>query len=185
MTDEQISPHRSKRKTLSPKTRFDVFKRDGFVCQYCGAHPPAAILHCDHIKPVAKGGTNDHENLVTACSDCNMGKAATPLEVIPESMSDRAARVAESEAQIRGYAEVMAEKRQRIEDDAWRIVDELFRRDNIFRAWLVSIKRFVDLIGVDRCVEAAELAAHRGLRTDDDTFRYFCGICWKMARPDQ
>ena len=63
MTDKHLSPTRAKRKGLSAKVRFDVFKRDGFVCQYC-----------------------------------------------------------------------------------------------------------------------AEVAAHRGLRNDNDTFKYFCGICWKMSK---
>ncbi len=32
------------RKPLSKKMRFDVFKRDGFQCQYCGAMPPNIVL---------------------------------------------------------------------------------------------------------------------------------------------
>ena len=66
----------TKRKAISKKTRFEVFKRDGFTCQYCGAHPPQAILHVDHIVPVAEGGGNEDTNLVTACDHCNLGKAA-------------------------------------------------------------------------------------------------------------
>lgn len=38
----------AERKSLSKKTRFEVFKRDSFECQYCGAHPPSTILHVDH-----------------------------------------------------------------------------------------------------------------------------------------
>ena len=59
------------RKGISKKTRFDVFKRDLFACQYCGAHPPGVLLHVDHIVAVASGGTNDKDNLVTACQPCN------------------------------------------------------------------------------------------------------------------
>lgn len=67
------------RKALSKKVRFEVFKRDSFKCQYCGKSAPEVILHVDHIKPVAAGGTNDLLNLVTACVDCNSGKGATEL----------------------------------------------------------------------------------------------------------
>jgi hypothetical protein len=67
------------RKTLSKETRFEVFKRDGFKCTYCGAEAPRSVLHVDHIKPVAKGGTNDLLNLVTACVDCNAGKSDREL----------------------------------------------------------------------------------------------------------
>lgn len=63
-----------KRKGMSLKLRFEVFKRDAFTCQYCGEKAPDVILHVDHIKPVAEGGTNEIVNLVTACVNCNSGK---------------------------------------------------------------------------------------------------------------
>ena len=69
----------SERKGLSQKTRFEVFKRDKFTCQYCGRSAPEVILEVDHVKPVAKGGTNDIMNLVTACWECNHGKGAKEL----------------------------------------------------------------------------------------------------------
>jgi HNH endonuclease len=67
------------RATLSKKLRFEVFKRDSFVCQYCGAKAPDVLLQCDHIKPVVDGGSNDILNLVTACVGCNAGKGARVL----------------------------------------------------------------------------------------------------------
>ncbi len=66
----------NKRKAISSKLRFEVFKRDGFRCQYCGRSAPQVRLHVDHIEPVAKAGTNDIMNLITACADCNLGKGA-------------------------------------------------------------------------------------------------------------
>jgi hypothetical protein len=68
------------RKNLSKKTRFEVFKRDKFTCQYCGAAAPAVVLHVDHVQPVAGGGGNDILNLLTACQDCNGGKGARRLD---------------------------------------------------------------------------------------------------------
>ncbi len=68
-----------KRKGLSKKIRFEVFKRDSFTCQYCGKKAPDVILHCDHMNPVAKGGTNDILNLITACENCNLGKSDRKL----------------------------------------------------------------------------------------------------------
>lgn len=56
--------------------RFDVFRRDGFTCRYCGRSSPMVILHCDHVKPRSKGGETSMENLVTACTECNGGKRA-------------------------------------------------------------------------------------------------------------
>ena len=63
-----------KRRALGRKIRFDVFKRDLFVCQYCGAKAPEVVLHVDHMKPIIEGGTNDPFNLITSCAGCNLGK---------------------------------------------------------------------------------------------------------------
>lgn len=69
-----------RRKGISKRTRFEVFKRDGWACQYCGAKSPDVKLHVDHITPVASGGTNELENLTTACASCNLGKGARELD---------------------------------------------------------------------------------------------------------
>ncbi len=70
----------TKRKSLSKKVRFEVFKRDSFKCQYCGSSAPDVVLQVDHIKAVSKGGDNDLMNLVTACFDCNSGKSNRSLD---------------------------------------------------------------------------------------------------------
>lgn len=61
---------------LSPSRRYTIFVRDGFRCVYCGrAAEDDVYLHVDHIVPRAAGGTDDDENLVTACQECNAGKS--------------------------------------------------------------------------------------------------------------
>jgi hypothetical protein len=52
-------------------TRENVFKRDGFKCQYCGT---TKELTLDHLIPKAKGGKSSWNNLVTACKRCNSRK---------------------------------------------------------------------------------------------------------------
>lgn len=78
-----IPPIVPMRKPIPKGMRFDVLKRDNFTCRYCGAQPPAVVLHLDHVKAVANGGLNERENLVTACLACNIGKgvkdAAAPM----------------------------------------------------------------------------------------------------------
>jgi len=64
----------AKREGISKSTRFEVFKRDKFTCQYCGGKSPEIVLNVDHIDPVAEGGTNEIINLITSCFDCNNGK---------------------------------------------------------------------------------------------------------------
>lgn len=70
----------AKRKAITKKTRFEVFKRDLFKCQYCGAEAPDVVLNVDHIHPVSKGGDNSITNLVTACFGCNSGKSDVQLD---------------------------------------------------------------------------------------------------------
>ena len=53
-------------------TRFNVFLRDRFTCQYCGARDD---LTFDHVVPRSKGGVTSWENVVAACSACNLRKA--------------------------------------------------------------------------------------------------------------
>lgn len=66
--------NKKNREGISPKLRFEVLKRDKYVCQYCGACGPDVELEVDHIIPVSKGGTDDLSNLKTACWNCNRGK---------------------------------------------------------------------------------------------------------------
>jgi hypothetical protein len=69
----------AKRKSITKKTRFEVFKRDAFTCQYCGRTAPEVVLEVDHINPVANGGDNELMNLITSCYDCNRGKGKRTL----------------------------------------------------------------------------------------------------------
>lgn len=64
------------RRPISPSLRFSVYERDKHTCQYCGRRPPEIVLQIDHAYPVALGGDNRIDNLLTACRDCNLGKGA-------------------------------------------------------------------------------------------------------------
>jgi hypothetical protein len=70
----------NKRQAIGKKLRFEVFKRDGFKCQYCGKSAPDVVLHVDHINPVSHGGQNGILNLITSCLDCNLGKSDRLLD---------------------------------------------------------------------------------------------------------
>lgn len=94
-----------KRKSISKKLRFEVFKRDMFTCQYCGRKAPDVVLHIDHIKPVSKGGRNEIMNLVTSCIDCNLGKGAKTLS--DQSVVERQRKQAEYLAQRREQIEML------------------------------------------------------------------------------
>jgi len=62
-------------------SRRNIFKRDRFTCQYCGAQPGSEELTIDHVQPRSRGGTSTWENCVLACIECNSKKAdRTPIE---------------------------------------------------------------------------------------------------------
>lgn len=61
-------------------TRFNVFLRDSFSCQYCGSGERENLTF-DHVLPRSRGGRTTWENIVAACSPCNLRKGGrTPSE---------------------------------------------------------------------------------------------------------
>ena len=57
-------------------TRFNVFLRDRFHCQYCSHAFPTHDLTFDHVVPRSRGGRTHWENVVTACGSCNLLKGS-------------------------------------------------------------------------------------------------------------
>jgi len=60
-------------------TRYNIYLRDGFACQYCGGAFQARDLTFDHVVPRCRGGQTTWENIATACSDCNRRKGSLSL----------------------------------------------------------------------------------------------------------
>lgn len=58
--------------------RAAIFARDDYTCAYCGRR--GGDLECDHVHPVARGGTHHPSNLVTACLPCNRSKGSKTVE---------------------------------------------------------------------------------------------------------
>ena len=63
-------------------TRFNVFLRDKFICQYCHNSFKVEELTFDHVTPKSKGGKTSWENVVTACRKCNTHKGNKSLRKI-------------------------------------------------------------------------------------------------------
>jgi len=62
-------------------TRTNVYRRDGFICQYCGIEYDVEDLTFDHVVPQSRGGSTNWTNIVTCCSPCNRRKGnQTPAE---------------------------------------------------------------------------------------------------------
>ncbi|MEM9430358.1 MAG: HNH endonuclease [Pseudomonadota bacterium] len=67
-------------------TRFNLFLRDEFTCQYCGARGDMTF---DHVLPRAKGGRTSWSNVVAACGPCNLRKGSKTLKQAGMSLRKR------------------------------------------------------------------------------------------------
>jgi hypothetical protein len=166
-------------RSIGNSRRFEIFKRDGFTCQYCGAHPPDVVLEVDHIVPVAAGGGDEDTNLVTACFACNRGKAARDLNVIPASLGDRAAEVEDRERQLAGFQAILRAQRERVEDDVWRVFLHWTGKEETTKDRYASVQMFVKHLGVDQVLDAVDITM---LACPKNEFRFFCGVCWNKIR---
>lgn len=152
-----------KRKGLSKKTRFEVFKRDSFTCQYCGRAAPEVLLECDHISPIAAGGEDDVMNLLTSCRDCNQGKS-------DRALSDHSV-IAKQRAQLeelnerREQLEMMLQWREGLKDFDEQVTQRVFDywNEQISPCCLAAsgeqrLRDIVKKIGMEKAFEAIDEA---------------------------
>lgn len=78
-------------------TRFNVFLRDRFHCQYCGQRFRAEALTFDHVIPRAIGGKTSWSNVVTACEPCNTSKRDRLLVPLREPFRPTIAQLARAQ----------------------------------------------------------------------------------------
>lgn len=177
----------SERQALSKRLRFEVFKRDGFKCVYCGAPPTGGVLHVDHVIPVVEGGTNDPENLVTSCPDCNLGKSGVPLDRHELKQFDPDTALEHAE-QLRAWVDAQREVVQARRDVEQEMV-------NIWCASMGTTRCSRDVPGrllklttewpMDRLVEALGIVGGKThIYNDADRLRYMYGILRKWRESD-
>lgn len=173
---------------VSKRTRFEVLRRDGNACRYCGGMAPDVRLTIDHVVPVALGGGDDPTNLVTACRDCNAGKTSTaPDQELVAEVSASAIRWAEA-MRVAGQA-IVEQNRPTDEyvekfNNAWLkwrthggSGDHIDRpggwREAVADLYRAQLPESVMLTSVDIAMSA------RGV---DNEFSYFMGVCRNRLR---
>jgi hypothetical protein len=159
--------------SLSKRTRFEVFKRDSFTCQYCGKKSPDVVLHADHIHPKAAGGTDSIANLITACEGCNLGKAAVPLsdDSAIAKQHNQLARLQERQEQI----EMMMQWQRSLMDLDKQTVDaladfwcEIANWWDVNEGGIRDIKKLARKWGHQAVMEAMRLASETYFRYPDN-----------------
>ena len=74
------------RRKRNPRfSRYNVYLRDMFTCQYCITQFPKSQLTIDHVLPLSKGGKTVWDNISTACMPCN-GKKGNNENIRPKRM---------------------------------------------------------------------------------------------------
>jgi 5-methylcytosine-specific restriction endonuclease McrA len=73
-------------------SRRNIFQRDRYACQYCGAQPGGEELTIDHVVPRSQGGQSTWDNCVLACVACNKRKADRTPQQAGMKLRDKPAR---------------------------------------------------------------------------------------------
>lgn len=174
--------------SLSKRIRFEVLKRDGFRCGYCGKTPPSVLLEVDHINPKANGGIDDINNCITSCFDCNRGKSSIRLEQIPSQVQENLEILKEKRKQAKAYERLV--KKIRLDED--KKIEEIGAiYTNAYGKWIlsdnfkdVSVRKFIRSIPFEEVKRAMVIACSKEHLNRDSCVKYFCGICWKIIKGD-
>jgi hypothetical protein len=171
---------------VTKRTRFEVLRRDGNRCRYCGASTDdGARLTIDHVTPVALGGSDDPGNLVAACVDCNAGKTSSaPDAQVVAQVSDDAIRWARAIAQAAAESQEADADRRRKEDEfkarwqVWTYNDGT--TVELHPGWRQSLTAFLNA-GLT-AADIEDLIAVAMTTQAKDPWRYFCGCAWTRIR---
>jgi hypothetical protein len=176
---------------ISKRLRYEILRRDNFQCRYCGASAPNASLTVDHVTPVALGGTDSPNNLVTACQPCNNGKSSIPADAaVVDDVAQDALRWATAMKQAAEELRSQAEPRRAYRTAFKQVWDEWTWESNGQRktfdlpdGWKSSLDKFLEA-GLPEEVwpDIIEKAMTNKMVKADNIFRYCCGIAWRMVR---
>lgn len=75
------------RKPISKETRQLVYNKCNGHCAYCGCELEYKDMQVDHVLAVGRGGSNDVDNLLPACRQCNYDKHERTIERFRERLS--------------------------------------------------------------------------------------------------
>lgn len=162
----------AKRKPISKKVRFEIFKRDSFRCQYCGNAAPDVLLEIDHIKPVKEGGSNDITNLITSCEDCNRGKGARLID--DSSVIEKQRKQLEELNERRLQLEMMMQWREGLMDLERQQIDIIEDRLSESTGHVLTeqgrsnYRRALREYGLQLMLDSIDVAVEQYLRRDED-----------------
>lgn len=176
---------------VSKRLRYEILRRDNHTCRYCGSAAPEVKLTVDHVVPTALGGADEPTNLVAACADCNSGKSASAPDapLVDDVTADalRWAAAMKRAKEIQAFADTYDAEQIESVGHAWE--EWNCRGEPVPRPadWPASVRQLVDagLNYRDDFRLAIEIAMQApGVRAEN-TWRYFCGVCWRRVEDRQ
>lgn len=180
-----------KRKAISKKLRFEIFKRDSFTCQYCGKSAPDVVLNVDHINPVANGGGVDILNLITSCVDCNSGKSARLISdnSILEKQKKQLHEINERREQLKLMVQ-WREELGKLNLESTKEVEKIFEchtKRTFSEIGMSDIGKLIKKYGLLEVMESCEISLKQYLQKDksgnnteesiNKSFAYISKIC--------
>lgn len=188
---------------VSKRLRFEILRRDNHACRYCGAASPDVKLTVDHVVPTALGGSDDPSNLVAACVGCNGGKSSMPADAA--MVDDVAADALRWSQAMQRAADIERERRNDQRRFALDFIDRvvvIIREDPEEMTYCMPDLKSPCVGGLDGLVRTLSQFRECGLDLDDlvyaikrtglnhaiddqVSFKYFCGICWRMIEDRQ
>ncbi|MFE5368126.1 HNH endonuclease [Streptomyces mirabilis] len=174
---------------VSKRLRYEILRRDSHTCRYCGASAPTVPLRVDHVTPVALGGTDTPDNLVTSCEPCNSGKSSATVDsAVVANVSDDALRWAAAITQAAANLQELEKPKDEYrgaflaEWNRWTVGKDESKKVPLDDSWKLSIERF-RVAGVPTWMWADIVDA--GMANEkvkpENTFRYVCGIAWNKV----
>jgi len=119
---KRSSRGRHVQRNVPPLNNHELFRRDGYMCMYCGTQHSEHQLTRDHVIPLSKGGRDRWSNVVSACRSCNTRKgcrtperASMPLLAVPY---------------VPNWAEFLALSNRKIMADQMEFLRSQFNRKN-------------------------------------------------------
>lgn len=173
---------------VSKRIRFEVLRRDNHACRYCGQAAPDVKLHVDHVIPATLGGSDTLDNLVTACAECNLGKASTsPDEHIIADVAADALRWSAAIKQAAAIASAQAEERDRNATEFLEHWEKFgLNFDHMPLNWSDSVHSLLAAgLPMDVLKECVYIAVTAPNLNQRNVFRYTCGVAWRHVREIQ
>lgn len=164
---------------VNKRTRFEVLKRDNYTCRYC--RTAEGELTIDHVLPIALGGTDEPDNLVAACRDCNYGKGSTgPDEGTVADVSEAHAKWSKA---MQDAAEII--EAQLDESDTLVVTFEEHWPQYRTKALPGDYDRSIMALhraGLTEPLMLDAITAALSAPNVSRRFAYFCGVAWRHVR---